>query len=79
MSSTITVQVRVPDNVVGRYDSLAKQTGRTRSYYVNEALASEIDRLEYEYGIMRQVEDYRAGRLKTYSLDEVRAHCGLDA
>ena len=77
MSSTITVQVRVPDNVVGRYDSLAKQTGRTRSYYVNEALASEIDRLEYEYGIMKQVEDYRAGRLKTYSLDEVEQSLGL--
>ena len=22
-------------------------------------------------------EDYRAGRLETYSIDEVRAHCGL--
>lgn len=25
----------------------------------------------------QQVEDYRAGRLETYSIDEVRAHCGL--
>lgn len=77
MSSTITVQVRVPDNIGTRYDRLAKQTGRTRSYYVNEALAAEIDRLEYEYGILKDIEDYRAGRLETYSIDEVRAHCGL--
>lgn len=77
MSNTITVQVRVPNAIGTRYDSLAKQTGRTRSYYVNEALAAEIDRLEYEYGIMKQVEDYRAGRLKTYSLDEVEQSLGL--
>ena len=25
----------------------------------------------------QKVEDYRAGRLETYSIDEVRAHCGL--
>lgn len=77
MSNTITVQVRVPSALGTRYASLAKQTGRTRSYYVNEALAAEIDRLEYEYGIMKQVEDYRAGRLKTYSLDEVEQSLGL--
>lgn len=78
MSNTITVQVRVPDSICTRYARLAKQTGRTRSYYVNEALASEIDRLEYEYGILKQVEDYRAGRLKTYSLDEVEQSLGLE-
>lgn len=49
----------------------------SRSYYVNEALADSIDRFEYEYGILRDIEDYRAGRLETYSIDEVRAHCGL--
>lgn len=78
MSNTMTVQVRVPNDVGIRYDRLAKQTGRTRSYYVNEALEECIDRLEYEYGILKQVEDYRAGRLETYSMDEVKAHCGLE-
>ena len=45
---------------------------------MTEALAESIDRLEYEYGILKDIEDYRAGRLETYSLDEVRAHCGLE-
>lgn len=79
MSGTMAMPVRVPADIGARYDRLAKQTGRTRTYYVNEALAAEIDRLEYEYGILQQVEDYRSGKLKTYGLDEVRAHCGLDA
>lgn len=77
MSSTMMMPVRVPDDIGARYARLAKQTGRTRSYYVNEALAESIDRLEYEYGILQQVEDYRAGNLKTYSLDEVEQNLGL--
>ena len=44
---------------------------------MNEALQEAIDRFEYEYRILKDIEDYRAGRLETYSIDEVRAHCGL--
>lgn len=77
MATTATA-LRVPEDLASRYDRLAKSTGRTRTYYMNEALAESIDRLEYEYGILKDVEDYRAGRLKTYSLDEVGEMLGLD-
>lgn len=76
---TTTTVLRLPEDLARRYDRLAKETGRTKTYYMTEALMDSIDRLEYEYGILKQVEDYRAGRLETYSLDEVRAHCDLDA
>lgn len=33
---------------------------------------------ERERSILSDIGDYRAGRLETYSVDEVRAHCGLD-
>ena len=66
-----------PTELNERYSRLAKETGRSRSFYVNEALQEAIDRFEYEYGILKDIEDYRAGRLETYSIDEVRAHCGL--
>lgn len=75
--TTATAALRMPEDLAIRYDRLAKSTGRTKTFYMNEALAAEIDRLEYEYGILRDIEDYRAGRLETYSIDEVRAHCGL--
>ncbi len=75
--ATAVTSLRIPTDLSERYNRLAKETGRSRSYYVNEALAAEIDRLEYEYGLMKKVEDFRAGRLETYSIDEVRAHCGL--
>ena len=75
--ATAVTSLRIPMDLSERYNRLAKETGRSRSYYVNEALADSIDRFEYEYGILRDIEDYRAARLETYSIDEVRAHCGL--
>ena len=77
MQTPITA-LRMPENLSNRYERLAKETGRTKTYYMNEALTESIDRLEYEYGILKQVEDFRAGRLKTYSLDEVGEMLGLD-
>lgn len=74
---TAATALRLPEGLTRRYDNLAKATGRTRTFYMTEALEDSIDRLEYEYGILKDVEDYRAGRLETYSLEEVRAHCGL--
>ena len=73
-----TTDIRLPEDLARRYDRLAKETGRTKTYYMTEALADSIDQLEYEYGILKQVEDFRAGRLETYSIDEVREHCGLE-
>ena len=75
---TAMTSMRIPSDLNDRYTRLAKGTGRSRSFYINEALAESIDRLEYEYGILRQVEDWRAGKLETYSLDEGRTHCGLE-
>lgn len=44
---------------------------------MTEALAAEIDRLEYECGILKDIEDYRAGRLETVTLDELEESLGL--
>ncbi|MCQ5072184.1 antitoxin, partial [Adlercreutzia sp. DFI.6.23] len=35
----------------------------SRKRWINEALQEAIDRFEYEYGILKDIEDYRAGRL----------------
>lgn len=76
--ATVVTSLRIPADLSERYNRLAEETGRSRSYYVNEALADSIDRFEYEYGILKDVEDYRAGRLKTYSLAEVGEMLGLE-
>lgn len=40
---------------------------------IPQDFAGQYDRLEYEYGLMQKVEDWRAGRLETASLDELEA------
>ena len=75
--TTAIAALRMPEDLAIRYDRLAKSTGRTKTFYMTEALAAEIDRLEYEYGLLKKVEDYRAGRLETVTLDELEESLGL--
>lgn len=75
--ATATAALRIPEDLANRYDRLAKSTGRTKTFYMTEALAAEIDRLEYEYGLMKKVEDFRAGRLETVTLEELEESLGL--
>ena len=76
--ATTTAALRMPEDLANRYDRLAKSTGRTKTFYMTEALAAEIDRLEYEYGLMKKVEDFRAGKLETVTLDELEESIGLE-
>lgn len=50
--ATATAALRIPEDLANRYDRLAKSTGRTKNFYMTEAIAAEIDRIEYEYGFM---------------------------
>ncbi len=77
-AATSTVMIDVSQELLARYDRLAETTGRSREFLMNEALEQSIDKLEYEFGLLKTVEDYRAGKLETYSLDEVREALGLD-
>ncbi|MDO4665520.1 MAG: TraY domain-containing protein [Actinomycetaceae bacterium] len=58
---------------------LSRLTGRSKSFYLRQAIESHIDQLFYEYTLLNEVEDIRAGRARTYSLDEVKADLGLDS
>lgn len=80
MARTITksTAIRLPAELVERYDALARETGRSRTYYVTQALTESIAQLEYEYGLLQRVEDYRAGRMQTVSLEYMEKKLGLD-
>ena len=70
--------VRLEPSIEKRLDDLAASTGRSKSFYIKHISERGIDQAEYEYGILRDVEDYRAGRLKTYSIEEVGEMLGLE-
>lgn len=75
--NSVPTVVRLPVDLVKRYDDLAKNTGHSRNYYFTKALEESIPNLEYQYGLLKKVEDYRAGRLETVSIDQLEDHLGL--
>jgi len=74
---TETISVRVPKELADRLNDLAKQTRRTKTYYIQEALEDKVSDLEMIYLAQKRDEDVRAGRSKTSSLEEVIAENGL--
>lgn len=72
------LNIRIPDNLDGRLGVLANQTGRTKSYYVREALEDKLQELEDYYLGMQIAEKVATGKMRTYSQDEVEQACGLE-
>lgn len=74
----VATSVRMSDKTAEKLDKLSRLTGRSKSYYLREAIESSIDQLLYEYILLNEVEEIRAGKAKTYSLEEVKAELGLE-
>jgi RHH-type rel operon transcriptional repressor/antitoxin RelB len=70
--------LRLPPEIEERLEALAKATGRTKSFYVREAILEHLDDLEDVYLAERRLEDVRAGRSETVPLSEIMKRYGLD-
>lgn len=71
------ISLRLPTEIEERLAALAEQTGRTKTYYVREAILQHLDELEDIYLAERTLERVRRGEEKTYSLEEVEKALGL--
>jgi RHH-type rel operon transcriptional repressor/antitoxin RelB len=69
--------VRLPDETYDRLQSLARNTGRTATYYIREAIEQHLDDLEDIYLADQTLERLRRGEDRTYTLDEVEKNLGL--
>jgi RHH-type rel operon transcriptional repressor/antitoxin RelB len=65
------ISVRLPKELVERIDNLAKLTGRTKTYYIQQALVEKISDLELIYLAQKREENLRRGLSETYTLEEV--------
>lgn len=72
-----TVSIRLPDDVSTRLQDLAQLTGRSKTFYMIEAIREHLDDLEDLYIAENRLIEIRAGRSKTYSLEEVERSLGL--
>lgn len=71
------LSVRLPPEIEQRLEVLAKATGRTKSYYVREAILEHLDDLEDIYMAERALTQVRRGEMKTQSLEDVERDLGL--
>jgi RHH-type rel operon transcriptional repressor/antitoxin RelB len=72
------IAVRLPTEIETRLDALASATGRTKTFYVREAILEHLDDLEDYYLAAETVERIRKGQERTLSLDEVERQLGLE-
>jgi len=71
------VSLRLPDEISDRLEHLSKETGRTKTFYMIQAIKEHLDDLEDLYLAEQRLIENRAGRSKTYTLDEVERDLGL--
>ena len=72
------VSLRLPDEISNRLQRLALATGRSKTFYMLEAIRDHLDDLEDLYLAERELEDVRAGRSQTTSLEAVMKQYGLE-
>ena len=70
--------IRLTADIEKRLNALAKATGRTKTFYVREAILEHLDDLEDIYLAQKRLEDIRAGREKTIPLEQVERDLGLE-
>jgi RHH-type rel operon transcriptional repressor/antitoxin RelB len=69
--------IRLPPEIEARLDSLAKATGRTKSYYVREALVEHLADLEDLYMAETRLRKIRAGRARSVPLGKAMKRHGM--
>lgn len=75
----MTYSIRLPHDIEERLESLAVRTGRSKSFYVKEAIIEHLDEIEDIYLAEKRLEDIRSGRTKTISLQKVMKRYGMDS
>jgi RHH-type rel operon transcriptional repressor/antitoxin RelB len=66
------LNVRIGDDLESRLDVLSRETGRTKTYYVKEALEQFMIDAEDIYLAESRLEDVARGKSKTYTVKELR-------
>lgn len=72
------VSLRLPDHLGERLAYLAERTGRSKTYYMIEAIQEHIDNLEDIYLAEEVLKRVRRGEERIYSSEEVEAMLNVE-
>lgn len=73
MEGTTLIAVRLPPEIEKRLKRLARKTGRSKTYYVREAILEHLEELEDYYLAVQRLEENLPG----VPLEEVERRLGL--
>ena len=65
------ISIRLPQDIENRLAIIAKATGRTKTFYVREAILEHLDDLEDAYMAKKVLKDIEHGKEKIYNLEQV--------
>ena len=71
------LKILLPKSVEMRLARLARHTGRSKSFYVRQAILRHLEYLEDIFLAKRSLQRIRAGKERTISLADVVKHHGL--
>jgi RHH-type transcriptional regulator, rel operon repressor / antitoxin RelB len=71
------VTVRLPQELETELNSLVTTTGRTKSFYLTEALKYYLEDMQDRFELEKAIKDFYNGNQKTYSSEELREEFGL--
>ncbi|MBB3521138.1 TraY domain-containing protein [Rhizobium sp. BK456] len=70
--------LQLPPDIEARLIELSKRTGRSKSFYVRQAILAHLDDLEDIYLAERRLEELRRDEGDTVPLADLTARYGLD-
>jgi len=70
--------IRLPTEIEGRLEALAKATGRTKTFYAREAILEHLSDLEDLYLAEQRLIDLQSGKTKALPLEEVMKRYGVE-
>jgi RHH-type rel operon transcriptional repressor/antitoxin RelB len=70
--------IRLPQSIEKRLEKLARRTGRTKTFYVREAILEHLDDLEDLYQAERTLNRIRSGDEQTIPLEDALKRHGLE-
>src|SRR4029077_2623299 len=76
-SEVVMLAIRLPQSIEKRLEKLARRTGRTKTYYVREAILEHLEEIENLYLAEGALERIRSGEERTIPLKQVMKRHGL--
>lgn len=72
------VSLRLPEDVSQRLQRLAQLTGRSKTFYMIEAIRDHLDDLEDLYLAEQRLADIQSGQTQTIPLEELMKHHDME-